>query len=607
MNRFFNLTPLLPPPPSLSRAGVRALMALTALLAIAPARAELLSAAASLSASNVVTGEAFQLRVRITTDKKENVSWPDVEGLEPFSVTRSTATSSSSQTTIVNGAVSNSTSFVTDFIFSLTAQEGGTFTLGPITHTYGGARRDLGRAVVTVTKTEPALGMRSSLSKQRLYVGEQVLYTLRIMPKDGVQSIDRPDDLQKRIGEKFYFHQLDQEIVRRTATVDGRETPVYDVRIALFPLLSGPARLEGISITYRQLRPGVSQGQTFFDMFFGGGGSVVTQTATASPLRVNITPLPDGAPADFTGSVGSYSVKASLNQAVVAAGEPVTLTVTVRGNGNPRTITRPTLPDLSHFEVYDPEESGGSAPEGAELWTTRTFKYVLIPGREGSHEIRGIGFAYFDPARGVYTRAEAAPLTLRVTPGTVAAPASPLASRREITELGVDIRHIKSGAFRLRDDAALPLSSPLFHGLLWLPPLALAWAVFARRRRDMLRSDAALSRRSRAGSERRRRLREARKALDNGQAREFYRALAEAVVAFPSDKLNREFRGLTLPEAMGLLSARGATAETATAYDNLMQRCDFVLFAGMTPPPDEMRRDFESAEALLARMDKELS
>ncbi len=601
MNRFFNLT---------RTASSLPLLPLTALLMLAlvlPARAELLSASASLSATNVVTGEAFQLRVRITTDKKENLSWPSVEGLDAFAVTRSTATSTSSQTTIVNGAVSSSTSFVTDFIFSLVTQEGGTYTLGPIIHTHEGTSRDLGRAVVTVTQTEPGLSMRSSLSKHRLYAGEQVLYTLRIMPKDGVQSIDRPDDLQKRIGEKFYFHQLDQEITRKTATVDGREVPVYDVRIALFPLLSGPARLDGISITYRQLRPGVSQGQSFFDMFFGGGGSVVTQTATASPLRVNITPLPPGAPDDFTGSVGTYNVKASLSQAVVAAGEPVTLTVTVRGNGNPRTITRPSLPDLPHFEVYDPEESGGGAVEGSELWTTRTFKYVLIPGREGSHELGRASFPYFDPARGAYARAESAPLTLRVTPGSGPAAASPFATRREIAELGADIRHIRTGDFRLRDEATLPFTSPLFLALVILPPLALAGAFIVRRRRARLRNDTALSRRTRAGAERRRRLREARKALDAGQAHVFYRALSEAVVAFPSDKLNREFRGLTLPEAMGLLAEHGAATETAAAYDDLLQRCDFVLFAGMTPPSEEMRRDLDRAEALLTRMDKELS
>src|SRR5690606_35064778 len=317
--------------------------------------------------------------------------------------------------------------------------------------------------------------------------------------------------------------------------------------------------------------------------FFGGCGSVVTQTATASPLRVNITPLPPGAPDDFTGSVGSYSVKASLSQAVVAAGEPVTLTVTVRGNGNPRTITRPTLPDLPHFEVYDPEESGGSTVEGSELWTTRTFRYVLIPGREGLHEPGRVSFPYFDPARGTYARAESAPLTLRVTPGSLAAPTSPLSTRREITELGADIRHIRTGDFRLRDEASLPLGSPLFLALVVLPPLAFAGAFVARRRRERLRSDSALSRRTRAGAERRRRLREVRTALDANRPHAFYRALSEAVMAFPSDKLNREFRGLTLPEAMSLLAAHGVTAETAAAYDQLLQRCDFVLFAGMTP------------------------
>ncbi|HLU69287.1 MAG TPA: BatD family protein, partial [Fibrobacteria bacterium] len=524
-----------------------------------------------------------------------------------FSVTRNTATSSSSQTTIINGALSRSTSFITDFIYVLTAREGGTYTLGPITYNYNDTDRDLGRAVVTVTQAEPGVSMRSSLNKQRVYAGEQVLYMLRIMPKDVVQSIDRPDDLQKRIGEKFYFQQLDNEIVRRTAVVDGRETPVYDIRIALFPLLSGPARLEGISITYRQLRPGVSQGQTFLDMFFGGGGSVVTQTATASPLRLNVTPLPPGAPADFTGSVGTYSLKASLSQAVVAAGEPVTLTVTVRGNGTPKSITRPTLPDLPHFEVYPPEESGASVAEGAELWTTRVFEYVLIPGREGSHQLGRISFPYFDPGRGAYVRAESAPLALRVTPGKAGTPASPLATPREITALGADIRHIRTGDFRLRDDSSLPFSAPAFYGLVLLPPLAFAGAFAVRRRRARLRTDAALSRRTRAGAERRRRFREAHKALGAGQARDFYRALAEAVTAFPSDKLNREFRGLTLPEAMALLAAHGAAAETVTAYEALMQRCDLVLFAGLNPPSPEMHRDLAGAEALLTRLDKELS
>jgi hypothetical protein len=576
------------------------------LFAHRPAGAAVLSAEASLSATQVVTGESFQLVVRVSSDQKENLPWPAVEGLGPFSVSKTSGTSTSSQTTVINGVVSRSENIFTEFVYTLSAREEGTYNIGPIRYSHKGFERELGRAAVTVTKTDAGISTRTSVSKPRVYTGEQVLYTLRIIPKEGVQSLNLPQDLQKLIGEKFFFQQLDREIARKTATVDGRETAVFDIRIALFPLLAGPASLEGIPVEYRQMRPGKSQAESMFDMFFGGG-TLVTQTAIAAPLRLQVTPLPPGAPDAFTGSVGEYSLKASLSASVIAAGEPVTLTVTIRGNGQPKSITRPVLPDMPHFEVYDPEESAATAAEGTVLWTTRTFKYVLIPGREGVHRLGGVSFPYFDPRRGAYVRAESPALELRVTPGKAGSSSSPLASQREITELGADIRHIKTGDFRLRNDADLPHRRAGFYALLLLPPLAFAGALSWRRRRDRLRNDAAFSRRTRAGAALRRRLKGARQALDAGAPRDFYRALSEAVVAFPSDKLNREFRGLTLPEAMARLAERGAAPETASAYDALLQRCDFVLFAGMSPAADEMRRDFEGAEALLARLDKELA
>src|SRR5690606_29629836 len=148
---------------------------------------------------------------------------------------------------------------------------------------------------------------------------------------------------------------------------------------------------------------------------------------------------------------------------------------------------------------------------------------------------------------------------------------------------------------------------PVFPALLALPPLAFAGALLARRRRERLRSDAALLRRSQAGGRLRKRLKEARAALDAGNARDFYRALAEALAAFASDRLNREFRGLTLSEARAALEERGATPATAQAYDALMQRCDFVLFAGAGTSAEETRRDLEAGEKLLAALDKELA
>ena len=64
---------------------------------------------------------------------------------------------------------------------------------------------------------------------------------------------------------------------------------------------------------------------------------------------------------------------------------------------------------------------------------------------------------------------------------------------------------------------------------------------------------------------------------------------------------------LTHPEARMRLAQRGAAEETAAAYDTLMQRCDFVLFAGIRPSDAEMNTDLEAGEKLLDRLDKELT
>ena len=345
------------------RLGPWVLTVVIAALGVTRAEAIVRSAQAGLSTSQALVGEGVQLQVQVASDKKEDLPWPTVDGLEPFTVSKSVSYSSSSNVTIINGSVSRSEQFITVFVFTLTPQRGGSFTIGPIRFDYKDFHQDMGSAVLTVSKSESGLSTRSSVSKARAYVGEQVLFTLRIIPKEGVQSISLPQDLQKLIGQKFFFQQLDKEIAPHMATVDGRETKVFDIRIALFPLLAGPVALEGIPVEYRQVRRNSgSQGQSVMDalddaFFGGGGGRVVTQTALAAPLRMEAVALPAGAPAGFTGSVGNYTISTRLDKATAATGDAVTLTITIRGNGQPKSITRPVLPPLPNFEIYDPEES----------------------------------------------------------------------------------------------------------------------------------------------------------------------------------------------------------------------------------------------------------
>ena len=568
-----------------------------------------IQAGANLSTNQVMTGEAFVLQVQVSDDKKEELPWPQVGGLEHFQVSKNTSMSSSSQTTIVNGHVSQSSAYITTFVYTLTAQQPGNFTLGPIRYEFKDFKQELGSAAITVSKSVAGLAAQSFLSKRKAYVGEQILYTLRIVPKEGGQSISRPEGMQKFIGEKFFFEQLDKNFTPKIETINGQQVKVFDAHIALFPLLAGKASLEGIPVEYQVVRR-QRRGQSMFDAFddaFFGGGNVITQRAIAESQKMEVLSLPPGAPTGFTGSVGQYALSAKVDKNAVAAGDAITLTVTIRGNGQPKSMTKPVMPDLQDFEVFDPEESSSSAQQGNTQWTTKVFKYALVPHRQGSYKLSQIAFPYFDPERGAYARAESAPIEIQVGPGKEEnATFSRALPQREIAELGSDIRHIKTDVARLENEGDLPYHHVWFAGLFTLPPLALAGALVLRRRRDRLRSDSAFLRKTQAGSKMRRRLKEAQQALTAGKPREFYQELSEALIGFVSDALNQEFRGMTLDEAKTALASKGAAVGTIATYETLMQRCDFVRFAGLSASALELKSDMDSAEKLLEQLDREL-
>lgn len=591
--------------------GLLRLALLLPLAAIAAARAEI-TAQASLTASQVGTGEPFQVIVQVTSEEKlADLPWPQVEGLQNFTVAKNMGTSQSSQTSIVNGRVSNRTLYIVNFSYTLTAQKPGTFQLGPIKYAYKTYERNMGSAQITVTKQEPGLTSTPTLSKRKAYVGEQVFYNLRIVAGPGVQQINLVQDLQKLIGEKFWFQRLDKQVEGKSMKINGENARVYDMRIVLFPLLAGKADLAGIPIEYTQVsrtqrRRQGSVFDMFDDEFFGGGGSVVQLSTTASPIDMEVVPLPSGAPADFTGSVGDYSLSAAVDKVSLPAGDAVTLTITVKGDGEPKTITKPKLPDLGQFEVFEPEVSSNSAPQGSTLVTTKTFKYVMVPHRRGDYDLGPVTFTYFDPKRQEYALAKSQPIRIAVTPGkeTDYAPARVM-SQREIADIGSDIRHIKS-ATSLRSENDFIYKRAWFWLLFPPTPLAFAMLLLVRTRSRRLASDATLKRKTLAGPQLKRRLKEAGDALKERDARGFYKALSQAVVGFASDKTNVEFRGLTLEEAQARLRANGAGEAAAAEYAKVLQACDFGQFGGGARDEKAWKESLAVAENLLRKLDREL-
>lgn len=157
------------------------------------------------------------------------------------------------------------------------------------------------------------------------------------------------------------------------------------------------------------------------DLMGGGGfGKVRHATRTlhaalASPLEVGDVPA-EGRPKGFGGAVGRFELEASVAPAEVAVGEPVTVTVRVKGEGGfdavdvvvPAGPGYKTYPTASHFE---------RARRGSEREGTKVFEQMVVPTEPGKLVIPALSLAYFDPEAGAYQTATSAPLSVEVAPG----------------------------------------------------------------------------------------------------------------------------------------------------------------------------------------------
>ena len=130
-----------------------------------------------------------------------------------------------------------------------------------------------------------------------------------------------------------------------------------------------------------------------------------------------VRPLPQGnRPSTFAGAIGSgFAIELDASRTVVSVGDPIELTIRVRGDGPLTGLSLPPLagPDAlpaAHFTVPEDSPAGVVEADGRG-------KRFAVTARVKSAEVREIpslAFAYFDPAAGEYRTARSQPIALSV-------------------------------------------------------------------------------------------------------------------------------------------------------------------------------------------------
>jgi hypothetical protein len=584
--------------------------AICAVAAAVPVRAQDVSVSAAVNTNVVALDGQVVLEVAVT-GASTDIGTPALPALPNFTVYSAGRTQNMS---FVNGKFSSSLAFR----YALIPKSTGKFTIPPIVVRHSGttyqtqplnveviAAGSAPAAAPAQPQTAPGRGSRSifvaaSVDKPHAYVNEQVTYSFRFY--QSVRLLSNPQYVPANFAG---FWTEDTPPRNYYATVDGQKYRVTEVKTLLFPTRPGTFNLGTASLqcSVEDFSAGDPFADDFFRSFFSGGTTQVLRTA---PVTVTVAPLPaTGKPQSFGGAVGQFQIAAALDRPVTKVNEPVTLSVTVSGTGNLKTLSMPPLPDWPDFRKYETVSSLNIATDGGTVKGSKIFKTVLVPQTPGTKTLPAIAFSFFDPDRRTYQTATTRPLTLMVAPGA-AGPAPRAAAGQgpaAVTIVNRDIRYIKDLP-RWREAFRPLLHTGWFLAVNALPPLALAIVFGYTRRQRRLSTDIAYARRLKASATAKKYLKHAG-TLCNGAPSEFYGAVARALLEYIAHKANVSAEGLTGPAIAAILAARNVSQPTIAAVKTVLDECDRIRFAPPGAAPD-MPQMLETAAGLINRLEKEL-
>ena len=90
--------------------------------------------------------------------------------------------------------------------------------------------------------------------------------------------------------------------------------------------------------------------------------------SSSAPLTLDIRPVPSaGQPASFSGAIGRFQVEVDANPKSLRVGDPLSVTLTVRGEGLLETVHPPALEQQERRQPRDdPSRFGDIPPRGCD-------------------------------------------------------------------------------------------------------------------------------------------------------------------------------------------------------------------------------------------------
>ena len=311
---------------------------------------------------------------------------------------------------------------------------------------------------------DPAFGV-IQCNKTSIYEGESVVVGAKVYARFQPTRIGNYNSFIQRKGIEFQaLTNTTRQLKIHDDEYKGRDYFSFEYdRNLMFPPGTGVFILEPFSM----------------DLFKGFGSFALR----SSGATIHIKPLPSGAPNDFIGAVGEYTISRTIDTNRVKQGDVFKLTVEIKGIGNIQNSLEPKLSLPKGFVVYgDPIVTKDIAygVNGAE--GVVSYEYNIQASNKGKINIPGTSISYFNPATEKYVSIVTDEHAMKVLedPSLIAAdPKTPTTDEAIYKQSAVDLRMKKQVV-----STESIFGTPLFWSGVSAPIICAFFFLFLVRRRE---------------------------------------------------------------------------------------------------------------------------
>jgi len=428
------------------------------------------------------------------------------------------------------------------------------------------------------TEGDENIFVRAQVDKDEVFLGEQLTLTFRLFSRTDLGSAD----YTAPTCTNFWKEDIEGQN-RYTTVVGGRRYRVEELTTALFPTKTGPQTIGPASLKCTL--------DTFFmpSFSFRRGGLEQPRHLTTKAIAVTVKPLPEGAPDEFSGTVGQFSIEATVDQNSVEVGKPITLKFRIWGTGNVKTIQQIATPRIEGFDIYEPNVKESIDRKKSPISGDKSFEFVMVPKRPGAFVIPSLAFSFFDPRAEKYRTVSTRPLEVSVT-GQASEPAetplSGLFNRTDVLQTGTDIRYIrpKMTAFEdFRQDLFRRAITPI---LILLPGLVAIGLCLRGVVAQRFLPDVGLRG---ARKEAIRGLAKATARMNPDAPQEFYSLVAKSLINYVSKRFDVPAPGVSAVTVAALIADSEDGKSAALLASECLEVCDFYRFSAQKSSTEEMR------------------